>query len=113
MEAVEERSVFLQIQVLKPGDVFGLSLLKFDETDNDLPNPEVSVVSNGAEVIMLSMDTFLKYSDDNVKLNVRQMIQPYPSTEEMQRKLQHDVDWNYFKHKTMQQIYKNIRKEKL
>ncbi len=32
------------MQLLKEGDVFGLNLLKFDETDNDYPNPEVSLV---------------------------------------------------------------------
>ena len=67
-------------------------------------------MSNGAEVIMLSMETFLKFADENVKSNVRRMIQPYPSTDEMQNRLQDQVDWNYFKNKTMQQIYKNMKK---
>ena len=59
---------------------------------------------------MLSMETFLKFADENVKSNVRRMIQPYPSTDEMQNRLQDQVDWNYFKNKTMQQIYKNMKK---
>ncbi len=45
----------------------GLPLLEFDETDSDQPNPEVSLVSLGAEVIILSADLFLKYSNDAVR----------------------------------------------
>ena len=42
---VENKPIFLQIQLLKPGDTFGLSLLKFSESDNDYENPELSLVS--------------------------------------------------------------------
>ena len=38
------KPIFLLMQILKEGDVFGLNLIKFDETDNDYPNPEISLV---------------------------------------------------------------------
>lgn len=59
----EPKPIFLLMQLLKEGEVFvcfkkkdskiflifikelkGLDLLKFDETDNDYPNPDVSLV---------------------------------------------------------------------
>ncbi len=109
----EQRSVFIQLQLLKAGDVFGLSLLKFDETDNDQPNPEVSLVSLGAEIIMLSAETFLKYSNEKIRDNVRNQIQPYPLTVDLQKKLQTHVDWSHFRTKTLKKFYCDFEQKKM
>ncbi|CAF0766549.1 unnamed protein product [Brachionus calyciflorus] len=102
--------VFLQIQLLKAGDTFGLNILKFDETDVNLPNPQLSLVSNGSEVLMLKKDIFLKHANDKVKENIRHIFQPFATTKEMQKKLQTAADWNYFKSKHMNEIYSNLKK---
>jgi hypothetical protein len=90
----------------------GLTLLKFDETDDDKPNPEVSLISLGAELIMLSIETFLKYANDNVRDNIRQIIQPYPQTNDMQVKLQNYADWEFFKKKALNALYNEFEQKR-
>lgn len=51
------------------------------------------------------MEYFLRFSNDDVRDNIRQMIQVYPRTEEMQQRLQHEADWTNFKNKTLSNIY--------
>ena len=88
-------------------------MLKFDETDHDQPNPEVTLISLGAEIIMLRQETFLKYADEHVRDNVRDIIQPYPLTADLQRKLQTHADWAYFKSKTLKKMYENFEQKKM
>lgn len=59
---------------------------------------------------MLDKEIFLKYANEKVIENIRRMIQPYPQTEDMQRKLQNVADWKYYKDLTMETVYKNIKK---
>lgn len=71
---------------------------------------QIKQVSQGAEVLMLNMEYFLRYSNDDVKDNIRQMMQVYPCTEEMQRRLQHEADWTSFKNQTLSNIYTKSKK---
>jgi hypothetical protein len=63
----------------------------------DLPNPELTLISNGAEIVMLDKDTFLRQSDTRVKDNIRKLIQPYPEADEMQEQYQVVTDWKNYK----------------
>ncbi len=82
-----------------------MNIFHFDDCDIDLPNPELTLISNGAEVVMLNKDTFLKHSDTKVRDNIRRMIQPYPLAEEIQEKYQIVEDWkNYKKSPEIKQI---------
>jgi hypothetical protein len=89
-----------------------LSFLKFEEGDFDTPNAELSLVSNGAEVLMLRKDIFIKHCNDQCIENIRKIVQPYPETNEMQIKLQNYADWNQFKQTTMSDIFKNVNTNK-
>jgi hypothetical protein len=62
-----------------------------------LPNPELTLISNGAEIVMLDKDTFLRKADTKVKDNIRKMIQPYPEAAEMQEQYQILTDWKNYK----------------
>lgn len=61
------------------------------------------MVSNGAEVVMIRKDVFLRNADTRVRNNIRNLFHPYPETEAMQAKLQNKADWMHFK--------KNIRED--
>lgn len=77
--------------------VKGLNIFHFDDADIDLPNPELTLISNGAEIVMLDKDTFLRHADTLVKDNIRKLIQPYPEVHDMQEKYQVLTDWKNYK----------------
>ena len=59
---------------------------------------------------MLSIEFFLRYSNDDVRDNVRSIMNTYPRTDEMQLRLQHETDWNNYKNMTLNDIYAKIKK---
>lgn len=65
-------------------------------------------VSQGAEVLMLNMEYFLRYSDDEVRDNVRSIMQVYPH--DMQRRLQNEADWTSFKNETLNLLFSKSKK---
>ncbi len=128
----ENKPVFLQVQLLKPGDTFvskdyssirlkanielilysnikGLSLLDFN--NDNIANPELSLVSNGAEVLMVKKDVFLNNASQKVIDNIRRTVQPYPQTEYMQNKLQNCADWSLYKNVLLKDVFKNPKTE--
>nr|KAG5701613.1 hypothetical protein BaRGS_019302 [Batillaria attramentaria] len=64
--------VFVQVSRLKPRDVFGLEMVKFHD-DLDMQQTSVSLVSRGAECIMLSKDFFRKHATEYVKKNLQEI----------------------------------------
>ena len=70
----------------------------------------MTLVSQGAEVLILSIEFFLRYSNDDVRDNVRSIMNTYPRTDEMQLRLQHETDWNNYKNMTLNDIYAKIKK---
>jgi hypothetical protein len=75
--------------------------VKFEEREIDQKNNDLSLISNGAEVLMLRKDIFLKHSNSKVAENVRKIIQPYPESSELQIKLRTFSEWNAYKKFTM------------
>ncbi len=132
-ETNETKPVFLQVQLLKSGDNFvslkvlgyltlydsanmrssffsnvkGLGLL--DLNNDNIANPELSLVSNGAEVLMVKKDFFLNNASQKVIDNIRRTVQPYPQTEYMQDKLQNSADWSLYKTVLLKDVYKNLK----
>ena len=68
-------------------------------------------ISNGAEVLMLEKEIFLKHANESVKANIRKLIQPYPPTDDMQSKLQNVSDWKCWKDELMNDIYQQTTKK--
>ncbi len=67
-------------------------------------------MSQGAEVLMLNIEYFLRYSSDDVRDNVRSIMQVYPRTQDMQRRLQNETDWTSFKQDTLKIIFSKYKK---
>ncbi|KAK2168762.1 hypothetical protein LSH36_14g03078 [Paralvinella palmiformis] len=97
--------VFVQVEVLKPKDVFGLATIRFDEE----ADTQRTSVSNGAECIMFSKRFFMLHADERVKRMVRHHAYHYPSEPALQENLQRKVDWQLYKRKLIRDIIKNKR----
>ncbi|XP_076446116.1 uncharacterized protein LOC143283723 isoform X5 [Babylonia areolata] len=125
------RRAYLQLDLLKPGDVFGLDELaqKFrfgrSEVDQDveglglrLPGlenldpppvpvsegPAISLVSDGAEVIKISKRFFLQHAQNNTMLRVETMQRSYLSTDEAKSVLYDKETWAQYKNILMQRL---------
>ncbi|XP_053399136.1 uncharacterized protein LOC123556796 isoform X2 [Mercenaria mercenaria] len=112
--------VFVQVELLHPRQCFGLNTLRYVmEADDDVfdvgadETPILSLVSRGAEVIMLSKKVFLKYADQRCKIRVREQIKVYPSENVMQDNMQREADWSLYKETLLNQyIEKKLKHEK-
>ncbi|PVD30765.1 hypothetical protein C0Q70_10040 [Pomacea canaliculata] len=96
-------SVFVQVELLKPRDAFGLQPIQFPD-DLDAPQTSVSLVSLGAECIMLSKDFFWKHATDFVKKNLQEIVRPYPDESTFQESLQRKADWDLYKRTLIEDI---------
>ncbi|XP_041462318.1 uncharacterized protein LOC121413512 isoform X1 [Lytechinus variegatus] len=104
-------SVFIQVELLHPKDCFGLSSLDFD-FGFDYKQSSVSLVSRGAECIMVKKDFFMKHAPNAVKRNVRSLVYPYPTAEKLQENLQSHTNWSTYKTETMTGILNDQSKMK-
>ncbi|XP_071495135.1 uncharacterized protein [Diadema antillarum] len=100
MDTRKDVSVFIQVELLQPKDCFGLSSLDL-ELGFDTSQSSVSLVSRGAECIMIKKDFLVKHATSAVKRNIRSMVYPYPSAETLQQNLQSHTDWSHYKEETL------------
>ncbi|XP_078602728.1 uncharacterized protein LOC144876850 isoform X2 [Branchiostoma floridae x Branchiostoma japonicum] len=96
-----DSEVFIQVQTLKEGDVFGLVNVVFSPAEG---GTGMSLVSDGAECILISRKFFEKHLDLDIRRKIRSTIQPYPSERSLQQKLQDKVNWEEFKTRTVQDL---------
>ncbi|XP_031549510.1 uncharacterized protein LOC116287037 [Actinia tenebrosa] len=98
----DRHPVFVQVALLSKGDVFGVSSMLFDD------QPSLSLVSNGAECIMISKKFYLSHCTDSMKRRLLTTETPYPDEDALQRSLQDKINWDAYKKKTLQGVVKNI-----
>ncbi|XP_064637903.1 uncharacterized protein LOC135494082 [Lineus longissimus] len=96
-------SVFVQVQLLKPRDCFGLTSVQFDD-DVPVSETSVSLVSKGAECIMLSKQFFMRHANEKVRMELRRQIRPYPTANTFQENLQIKVDWDNYRRELLKDI---------
>ncbi|XP_067661264.1 cyclic nucleotide-binding domain-containing protein 2-like [Haliotis asinina] len=90
--------VFIEIAKLGPGDIFGLEqviMAGIKETTN------CSLVSDGAECILINRKFFRKHLSEDLAKRMRTEIQPFPSEDTLQRKLQTQTNWDAFRQMTV------------
>ncbi|ELT87891.1 hypothetical protein CAPTEDRAFT_196323 [Capitella teleta] len=103
--------VFVQVEILKPKDAFGLNTVNFDQREEHEKNSTlVSLVSNGAECVMLSKKMFMDHANEMVKHMIRRHVSPYPSEVALQDNLQAKVDWEIYKQRLVKDVvaYKRL-----
>ncbi|XP_031753205.1 cyclic nucleotide-binding domain-containing protein 2-like [Xenopus tropicalis] len=83
--------IFIHIQTLRAGEIFGLVYLVFEDTLG------MALVSEGAECISISKDFFKKHMDQEYLHKLSRSIQPYPSKEILKQKIQEYMKWKMYK----------------
>ncbi|XP_061191142.1 uncharacterized protein LOC133199348 isoform X2 [Saccostrea echinata] len=79
--------VFIVVQVLEKGQYFGVANMIYQD------QPSMSVISNGAECIMISKKFFMEKKTDATMRSIYQSESPFPNDETLQRQLQGYVNW--------------------
>lgn len=88
--------VVVQIELLKPKDQFGLSMVLFDN-----PAVKCHLVSNGAECVLIKKSWFLQHANEALLRKLRHQIPPYPSQAKLEQKMQDQANWDSFKSQTL------------
>lgn len=86
---------FVRVQTLIKGQVFGLSDLILEQKTN------FSIVSNGADVILIDQQFYLKHAPEKLISKMRQELCRYPTDDDLQTRLQQTVDWDAYRTDTM------------
>ncbi|KAH3840803.1 cyclic nucleotide-binding domain-containing protein 2-like [Dreissena polymorpha] len=103
--------VFVQVTLMKPRDVFGLDTVTFED-GLQRSTTVVSLVSRGAECIMLSKEFFVKHANEAVKKRIREDVRAYPEEEVFQDNLQIKEDWTLYKKVLLGDVTSQIAENK-
>lgn len=104
-----QKYTFIQVQKLKCGDTFGLNTLNFNDgfgANHDSDN-ELSLISNGVEMIMIKKSFYIENANDLVKKCIRTKVDSLPNKTELKEKLDVINSWKLYKSKTFDDIKSN------
>lgn len=85
-----EAGVYIQVDALRPGDLFGIQGIKGKM-------PHLSVVSHGCELIRISMSKFREFADDDTLAKVEKLLPTYATDLQLWRSFRKQNKWNNFK----------------
>ncbi|XP_071501662.1 uncharacterized protein [Diadema antillarum] len=94
----DKHPMFVTIQLLLKGGVFGVNNIVFPD------QPSLSLVSNGAECIMIKKQFYLEHATEDTLSLLRKNEFPYPTEEQLQEKLQKHMNWNAYKDHTVKSV---------
>jgi len=86
-----ENPTFIVLRILEKGQTFGVTSTIFEN------QPSLSIVSNGADCLLLSKQFFIKHCSDKMLTQLKEQKLPYPSNEELQIKLLEYIEWMKYK----------------
>ncbi|XP_048775168.2 cyclic nucleotide-binding domain-containing protein 2-like isoform X2 [Ostrea edulis] len=87
-------TVYVQIQKLGPKETFGVEQVAFGQIGK---TTSTILVSEGAECILINRKFFQQFLTDEEAKRIRRTLQPIPSEESLQRKLQDSTNWEAYK----------------
>lgn len=91
-------NVFLNVATLGQNDIFGLSCLLFKENGKC---SSFSLVSQGAECILINKNYFVRYLNSELKERLIRIVRPYPTDEVLDENMQTQVNWDAYKYLTL------------
>ncbi|XP_046365970.1 uncharacterized protein LOC124141859 isoform X1 [Haliotis rufescens] len=97
---------FVQVETLHPGQVFGLRAC----LDAEERGPAVSLVSGECEILQINKKFFMKHCDDAIYGLIRLKAKPFPSEEELVDRLDANLQWEEYKHRTLDEFIKQCRR---
>lgn len=86
--------MYVQIQKLGAKETFGVEQVAFGRIGK---TTSTILVSEGAECILINRKFFQQYLTDEVAKRIRRTLQPIPSEESLQQKLQDNTNWEAYK----------------
>nr|XP_054768653.1 uncharacterized protein LOC129276279 isoform X1 [Lytechinus pictus] len=102
----DSRPVFVCIQTLQKGGVFGLVDVLFSE------QPSLSLISNGAECMVMSKHFFLQHANDDMLHRVKISMMPFAKEDEIQRSLENQLKWEVYRTITMETTLTRMQMKK-
>ncbi|XP_012943635.2 uncharacterized protein LOC101845272 [Aplysia californica] len=97
----------IELQVLEKGQYFGVTPLLFPD------QPSLSIVSNGAECLVLSKRLFMQFASEKCLRHLRQTESPYPGDVELSRKLQEVVNWHHGRAVVYRKLESEVRQKQI
>lgn len=96
--------VFIKIRTLDSGQMFGLAHVLYGAEEQ----PDLSLVSNGAECLLVSKRFFIHSASDFCLGQLRRSVTPYPSELIMQRRLQQQQEWERSRRRVLRETLDQI-----
>nr|XP_022321378.1 cyclic nucleotide-binding domain-containing protein 2-like isoform X2 [Crassostrea virginica] len=87
-------TVYVQIQKLGPRETFGVEQVAFGQIGK---TTSTILVSEGAECILINRKFYQQYLTDEEAKRIRRTLQPIPTEESLQQKLQDNTNWEAYK----------------
>ncbi|XP_045203583.2 uncharacterized protein LOC123556719 isoform X2 [Mercenaria mercenaria] len=115
---VVQRDTYLQLDVLKPGDIFvGKGFLSNEGFEHIEPQalaseaPGVTLISDGAEIIKISKRFFLQHAKNNTMLKVETMQREYMTPEEAKTVMYNKETWKQYKSVLLQRTVDTLHRK--
>ncbi|CAH8556591.1 unnamed protein product [Schistosoma margrebowiei] len=86
--------IFIELKILEPNSVFGLESIAFEPFGG---TTSVSLVSDGAECVAINKKFFIEHCPTNFLNWLRSKVQPFPSVEELESKLNTYREWKIYR----------------
>ncbi|CAF2120816.1 unnamed protein product [Rotaria magnacalcarata] len=107
---VKAAKCYTEIEQIREKSVFGLVSIVFGQLKNAL---SVTLISDGAECIRIRKNFFIKMTPQSLFDRLRREVRPYVTDEDLQKKLQREVDWTAYKHLLVKRIYERNARDRL
>ena len=98
-----EKKCFVRIKTLQKGETFGLQNMLCKS------QPGLSLVSNGAEILMISKRFYNHHLGNQTRQNLEMRLLRYPDEDILQRNLKIEMDWRAYKNNVVKSVLKNKR----
>ncbi|KAH9523209.1 hypothetical protein Btru_066107 [Bulinus truncatus] len=102
--------VFVDVVKLVQQDIYGLEPSVFKSLKK---TTSTSLVSGGAEVIMIDRKFFLDHTSEELRKKMRREIRPLPSEETLQAQLDTMVNWEVYRHQTLKDTVNSRKRRSL
>ena len=100
----KKEDVFVTLDKLQPRDIFGMNTVVFADEKADDGDTDVALVSNGAEIVMLSKKLFIAHANERVKLAVQKLTTKYPREEHLVENLQTRANWHTYRKQLVTEV---------
>ncbi|KAL4230951.1 hypothetical protein ACF0H5_011324 [Mactra antiquata] len=105
---LSHRETYLQLDLLKPGDIFGLEHMEPQALASEAPG--VTLISDGAEIIKISKRFFLQHAKNNTMLKVETMQREYMTQDEAKTVMYDKETWKQYKSVLLQRTVENLHR---